>query len=86
VEIVSYNDVGLKKEHTFSRADTVFISTIRVMKRYTGEIFLPYLIEAIVGDFTLHKNTGILTHSKYRADIFYNEDYQIATVDYYHWE
>ncbi len=83
--ITSNSDMdSSKKLSIFSKSDPVFISFIRFLKGYTGLLVYPYLVEAIVGDFKVNTANGLIEYSKFRAEIYYSESFEVITVDYYH--
>ncbi len=78
-----YYGSSSQKVHDLSRADKVFVAAIRTLKQFDSSFFLPYLVEAIIGDFIVYDN-GIVDFTKFKADISYGFDLEIKNVSFYH--
>lgn len=70
------------KIHRIDKNDTISISDIYVMKKYHNQIFLPYQVNIIIGNFDA--DLGLLLMEKFKAEMSYDADYELITVDFIH--
>ncbi len=85
VTIYTYNTPeNTERVSNYTASDPVTLIAIRVIKRYQGLIYLPYLVEIAVGDYEVSTKTAIDTVSKFKAELFYDENFELITIDYTH--
>lgn len=70
------------KEHKIDRNDIISISEIYVLKKYQNQIFLPFQVNIIVGNFD--NDFGLLLMDKFKAEMSYDINYELITVDFVH--
>ena len=84
IEIVAGTDFDdSTKTFVFSRADVFTLSAIRTLKRYTGELYSPYLVDVIIGNYEVGA-TGILFLEKFRVEVWYNHECSAWTTNQYY--
>ncbi|PQA93992.1 hypothetical protein B0A69_10385 [Chryseobacterium shigense] len=70
------------KIHKIEESDTISISEIFILKKYQNQIFLPYQVNIIVGNFD--SSFGLLLMDKFKAEMSYDLDFELVTVDFIH--
>lgn len=82
-QVISSNEInGNEKINILEEDDTFTISAIRIVKKYEGQNFIPYMVELVVGEY--HKNFGNILPEKFVADMLYDIDYELVTIDFIH--
>ena len=70
------------KIHKIDKNDIISISDIYVIKKYHNQIFLPYQVNIIIGN--CDSSLGLLLMEKFKAEMAYDLDYNLITVDFVH--
>lgn len=84
IEITSYNQTGDSKTTEFYLEDGLTLIEIRIVKRYKDLIYIPFVVEIVVGLYEVDKETGIENISKFKAELSYSKDFEILIIDYSH--
>lgn len=69
----------------YKREDLITLIAVRVNKGYNGILFIPYIVEVAIGDFEKDTNINIWEVSKCKAEILYNEDLEMFSIDFIYW-
>ncbi|MCI3937940.1 hypothetical protein MQX03_12070 [Chryseobacterium aahli] len=78
----SHEISGSIKNHEIKNHDSIVISDIYITKKYHEQIFLPFQVNIIIGDFDT--KLGYILTEKFRAEMMYNYDYELITIDFFH--
>lgn len=70
------------KVHEIDKNDTISISDIYIIKKYHNQIFLPYQVNIIIGN--CDSSLGLVLMEKFRAEMTYDINYDLITVDFVH--
>jgi len=82
-QITSSHEIsGTEKKNILEKDDVFTIGAIRIIKRYENQNFLPYTIELIIGEY--NNSLGVILVEKFVAEMSYNFNYELITVDFIH--
>jgi hypothetical protein len=67
----------------YSSDDPHVIVSIKITKGYNGMSYIPIIVEVGIGTFTKHPDFNFYEVAKCTADLLYNEDLELISIDFY---
>lgn len=81
--IISTHEIsGVEKEFLFKSTDKIIIESISTLKKYLNQLYLPYQINVIFGDY--EESFGVAVYEKCSFEMFYDNELTLVTVDIIH--
>jgi|GEM_PF-5592901 len=78
----SHELTGNIKKNVLEKEDLFTIGSIRITKKYHDQIFLPYTVDLIVGEYD--NTLGVILVEKFIAEMLYDTNYELITIDFIH--
>jgi hypothetical protein len=75
---------GLEKQILYHVNDPITLIAIKVTKKYHGIVYFPYQLEIGLGKFKIEVNSSIYKVEKCLAEMFYDDDFNLITIDFFH--
>jgi hypothetical protein len=73
---------GFRQAHTYSVKEPLMILALKVQKKYHGISYLPFQVDVLIGKIKeMNRNLEL---RNYVAEMFYDKDYELVTVDFIH--
>ncbi len=75
---------SLEKQIIYNVNDAITLIAIKVTKKYHELKYFPYQLEVGIGKFEIDLSTNIYKVDKCFANMFYDDEFNLITIDFFH--